>query len=260
MTKYILTITFSFFALFVFGQESDSTKNVNQIITVKSDTLYTSIILTDIDRIEKILIKKEPSWFTTYGTLAVAFLALFGAVLTAILNNRRSRINTEQQMNAAAENINRQLTASNTNLIAQIQANGILEKEKKKLELAFKLKTELKENVAKFIQKGTVLNGKLTSIIYSDLEEGRRTEAREEYTNTLTLRQELRDIYYSIKVTLDGSDKQRQLERVLDTYMNTVDFNFNIDHTPQHENYEQPIGQLYHKIKSIIHDNYQELV
>lgn len=260
MTKYILTITLSFFALFVFGQASDSTKRVNQIITAKSDTLDISINLTDIDRIEKLLIKKEPSWFTTYGTLAVAFLALFGAVLTAILNNRRSRINTEQQINAAAENINRQLTASNTNLIAQIQATGDLEKEKKKLELAFKLKTELKENVAKFIQKATVLNGKLTTIIYSDLEEGRRAEAIEEYTKTFPLRQELRDIYYSIKVTLDGSDKQIQLERVLNNYMNTVDFDFNIDNTPQHENYEQPIGQLYHKIKSIIHDNYQEPV
>lgn len=260
MTKYILTITLSFFALFVFGQASDSTKNVNQIITAKSDTLEIFIKLTEIDRIEKLLIKKEPSWFTTYGTLFVAFLALLGAVGTALLNNRTSRINTEQQINAAAENINRQLTSSNTNLIAQIQAAGDLEKEKKKLELAFKLKTELKENVAKFIQKATVLNGKLTTIIYLDLEEGRRAEAIEKYTNTFTLRQELRDIYYSIKVTFDGSDKQIQLERVLDNYMNTVDFGFNIDNTPKHENYEQPLGQLYHKIKSIIHDNYQEPV
>lgn len=260
MTKYLLTITLSFFALFVFGQASDSTKNVNQIITAKSDTLEIFIKLTEIDRIEKLLIKKEPSWFTTYGTLIVAFLALLGAVVTAFLNNRTSSLNTEQQINAAAENITRQLTSSNTNLIAQIQAAGDLEKEKKKLELAFKLKTELKENVAKFIQKATVLNGKLTTIIYSDLEEGRTTEALEKYTNTFTLRQELRDIYYSIKVTFDGSDKQIQLERVLDNYMNTVDFGFNIDDTPKRENYEQPLAQLYHKIKSIIHDNYQERV
>jgi hypothetical protein len=260
MTKYILTITLSFFALLVFGQVSDSTKKVNQIITAKSDSLDISINLTDIDRIEKLLIKNAPSWVTTYGTLAVAFLALFGAVLTAILNNRRSRINTEKQINAAAENINSQLTTSNTNLIAQIQATGDLEKEKKKLELAFKLKTELKENVAKFIQKATVLNGKLTTIIYSDIEEGRMAEAIEEYSKTFTLRHELRDIYYSIKVTLDGSDKQIQLERVLDNYMNTVDFDFDIDNTPKKENYQQPIGQLYHKIKSIFHDNYQEPV
>ncbi len=255
-----MTITLSLFALFVFGQVNDSTKKENQIITAKSDTLDISLSLTDLDRVEKLLIKKEPSWFTTYGTLAVALLALFGAVLTAILNNRRSRINTEQQINAAANNINQQLTASNTNLIAQIQAAGNLEKEKKNLELAFKLKTELKENVAKFIQKATVLNGKLTTIIYSDLEESGREIAKEEYSKTYTLRQELRDIYYSIKVTLDGSDKQRQLEKVLDAYMNTVDLNFDINHAPQQENYEQPIGQLYHKIKSIIHDNYQEPV
>jgi len=260
MSKLILTITLSLFALFVFGQISDSTKKENQIITAKSDTLDISLSLTDLDRVEKLLIKKEPSWFTTYGTLAVALLALFGALLTAILNNRRSRINTEQQINAAAENINLQLTASNTNLIAQIQAAGNLEKEKKKLELAFKLKTELKENVAKFIQKATALNSKLTPIIYSDIEEGSKLEAQENYNHIYALRQELRDIYYSIKVTLDGSDKQRQLEIVLDNYMNTVDFNFNIDNVPQQENYEQPIGQLYHKIKSIIHDNYQEPV
>lgn len=260
MSKLILTLTLSLFSLFVFGQVSDSTKKENQIITAKSDTLDISLSLTDLDRVEELLIKKEPGWFMTYGTLAVALLALFGAVLTAILNNRRSRINTEQQINAAAKNINQQLTASNTNLIAQIQAAGNLEKEKKNLELAFKLKTELKENVAKFIQKATVLNGKLTTIIYSDLEEGRRAEAIEEYSKTFTLRQELKDIYYSIKVTLDGSDKQRQLERVLDSYMNTVDLDFDINNAPQHENYEQPIGQLYHKIKSIVHDNYQEPV
>lgn len=260
MKKFLLTIALSFFALFIFGQVSDSTKKENQIITAKSDSLDISINLTDIDRIEKLLIKKDPSWLTTYGTLVVAFLALSGAVLTAILNNRRSRKNTEQQIIAAADNINRQLTASNTNLIAQIQATGNLEKEKKNLELAYKLKTELKENVAKFIQKATVLNSKLTTIIYSDLEEGRTAEAIEEYANTFTLRQELKDIYYSIKVTLDGSDKQRQLETVLDSYMNTVDFKFDINNVPQHDNYEQPIGQLYHKIKSIIHDNYQEPV
>ncbi len=258
--KFILTITLSFFALFVFGQLSDSAKKENQIITAKSDSLDISINLTDIDRLEKLLIKKEPSWFTTYGTLAVAFLALFGAVFTAILNNSRSRKNTEQQIIAAAENINRQLTASNTNLIAQIQATGNLEKEKKNLELAFKLKAELKENVAKFIQKATVLNGKLTTIIYSDLEECKRAEAIEDYIKTFTLRQELKDIYYSIKVTLDGSNKQRELESVLDAYINTVDFKFDINHAPEQEIYEQPIGQLYHKIKSIIHDNYQELV
>ncbi len=248
----------SLFTLFVFGQLSDSSKNINQIIKEKYDHLELSIKLTDIEKIEKLLIKKETNWFTTYGTIAVSILALFGAVFTAFLNDKRSRLNTEHQINAATKNIDRQLTVSYTNLTSQIKATRNLEKEKKNLELTFKLKTELKENIAKFIQKAICLNGKLTSIIYSDLEEGRLEKAREEYINTFSLRQELRDIYYSIKVTLDGSDKQRQLETVLDTYMNKVDFCFNIDIPPLAESYEQPIGQLYHKIKSIIHDNYLE--
>lgn len=260
MRKFILTISLSFFVIFVFGQVSDSTKKENQIIVAKSDTLEISINLADINRIEKLLIKAEPSWFTTYGTLTVAFLALFGVVFTAILNNRRSRINLEKQINAVIENVDKQLAASNENLIAQIQATERIEREKKNLELAFKLKMELKESIAKFIQKATVLNGKLTIIICSDLEEDRRTEATEGYSRTSILRQELKDIYYSIKVTLSGSTEQKQLESVLDRYMETVDFNFDIDAAPQRDDYEQSIAQLYHKLKGIIHENYQEPV
>jgi hypothetical protein len=151
------------------------------------------------------------------------------------------------------------LTVSQNNLSAQIQANREQELEKKKLELEFKLKNELKENVAKFINKVTILNGKLDHIIYSELEEGRKNEAYEEYSKTNLLRQEIKDLFYSIKVTLDGSEKQIQLEKVLNNYMNITCFEFNLEKT-EREQYEQPVGQLYHKIKSIIHDNYTEPV
>lgn len=254
------------FSLCLFGQTKDTKQNNIQVSNsqvdspsvIKTDSLKITLNLTDIDKIEKLYIKKEPSWFTTYGTLIVAFLALAGALVTSILNNRRSRINTKQQIDAAANNINQQLIASNTNLIAQIQAAGNLEKEKKKLDLAFKLKTELKENVAKFIQKATALNSKLIPIIYSDIEEGSKLEAQENYNHTYALRQELRDTFYSIKVTLDGSDSQIQLDNVLNRYMNIVDFEFDINRPPEREQFEQPIAQLYHKIKVIIHENYKE--
>lgn len=255
MTRHTITLILMLLSLCLFGQTKDTTSrniqvsnSTNDSLTViKSDSLKITLNLTDIDKIEKLFLKKEPSWFTTYGTLIVAFLALAGALVTSILNNRRSRINTDQQINAAAENISRQLTAFIN-----------LEKEKKKLELAFKLKTELKENVAKFIQKATALNSKLTPIIYSDIAEGRTLEAQENYNNTYALRQELRDIYYSIKVTVDDSESQRVLVFLLGYYMNEVDFNFDINRTPQQEHYEDSIKKLYDIIKSIIHENYQE--
>jgi hypothetical protein len=258
MKHYFLTLILLIgLTTITFGQDTSLTKSKEIRSSSKIDSLNVSVNLNDIEQIEHLLKKKDPSWFTTYGTMIVALVALFGAVLTSILNNRRSKLNTQQQLNANRENITSQLTASQINLTAQIQANSIQEIEKKKLELEFKLKNELKENVAKFINKATILNGKLNYIIYSELEEGRIVEANEEYSKTYPLRQEIKDLFYSIKVTLDGSEKQRQLEEVLNNYMKVTCFEFDLEKTKS-EQYEQPIGQLYHKIKSIIHNNYTE--
>jgi hypothetical protein len=224
----------------------------------------------NIDSIEKLFQRQEPSWFTKYGTVLVAIVALLGTIVTSIITNRRSRINTqlqltsskestEKQLQASKDNLTNQLNASEKNLQAQITANKLQEIEKRNAELQFKLKNELKEAVAKFINAATTLNLKLNYIIYSELEEGRKTEAEDEYAKTFILRNELKDFYYSIKVTLDGSDKQKELEKIIDKYMNVTCFHFDLNKIKA-DDYEQPIGQLFHKIKSIIHDNYNEPV
>jgi hypothetical protein len=279
-TKNLILVTIlTVFTLTIFGQDS-SKKAVTEKpnISQKSEVL---VDLKNIDNIEKLFQRQEPSWFTKYGTVLVAIVALLGTIITSIITNTRSRINTELQLTASnqntalqlaaskdstekqiqtsRENLTNQLNASEKNLLAQISANKLQDVEKRNAELQFKLKNELKETVAKFINSATTLNSKLNYIIYSELEEGRRNEAEEEYNKTQVLRNELKVYYYSIKVTLDGSDKQKELEKVIDKYMKATCFDFNLDQAKA-DDYEQPVGQLFHKIKSIIHDNYQEPV
>lgn len=260
MKHYFLTLIFLIgFTTIEFGQDISMAKTTKSRMTSKIDSLNVSVNLNNIGRIESLLEKKEPSWFINYGTVIVAIVALFGAVLTSILNNRRSRLNIQLQLDANSVNFTSQLIASQNNLTAQIQANRILEIEKRKLELEFKLKNELKENIATFINKATILNRKLNYITLLELEEDQIVEAEEEYSKTYPLRQEITDLFYSIKVTLDGSEKQSQLENVLNNYMKVTCFEFDTRKTKS-EHYEQLIGQLYHKIKSIIHDNYAESI
>jgi hypothetical protein len=223
--------------------------------TTKIDSLHLLVSLNEIERIEKLIPKKEPNWFNSYGTMVVAIVALIGTVVTSAITNRRSRLNTQAQLEASAENITRQLNSSHENLMKQIKASQAQEIEKKKLDLAYKLKSELKENIAKFINKAQTLNRKLTVVIYDVYENSGEDAAMQVYGQTNLLRQELLDIFYSIKVTLDGSTKQMELEEILNEYMNTTCIHFDLTGV-RAEGYEQPIGHLYHKIKSIIHENY----
>lgn len=243
---FLILIFLICYSVTLLGQNTASPDKSKGLILNQFDSLKLTIDLNNIERIERILERKEPSWFTTYGTMVVAIVALFGAILTSIISNRRSRINMKMQLIANREDI-----------MSQNDQNRLQEIEKKKLELEFKLKTELKENVAMFINKATILNQQLNYILYSEVEEGRKMEAEDEYSKTDPLRKEITHLYYSIKVSLDGSEKQQELDSLLDEYMKAacIDFNFNkINSDP----YEQPIAKLYHKIKSIIHENYQE--
>lgn len=274
--KLISVITLTIFSIALFGQDTTkktSTNNPN--ISTKSEII---VDFKNIDKIENLLQRQEPSLFTKYGTVLVAIVALLGSIITSIITNRRSRINTELQLTASKENTElqlrasrestekqiqmskdnliNQLNASEKNLLSQISANKLQEVEKRNSELQFKLKNELKETVAKFINTASKLNSTLHFIIDNDLEEGRRLQAVEGYENTQSIRNELKDYYYSIKVTLDGSPKQIELGRILDEYMNATCFQFDLDNIESDE-YEQPIGQLFHQIKSIIHENYQ---
>lgn len=256
--KHFLTLLL-IFILFptLNGQDKVFEKSKEATSIKQTDSLRLSVNIENVERLERILEKKEPNWFSLYGTMIVALVALFGAILTSILSNRRSKINTQLQIDTSRINIIDQLTATQNNLLNQIEASRTLELEKKNLELQFKLKTELKENVAKFINKSTELNGKLIRLIYLTIEDGSGNLALQEYQKTNILRQEITDLFYSIKVSLDGSEKQRQLEDVLDTYMDLTCFNVDLFKLESSQ-FEQPIKQLYHKIKSIIHDNYQE--
>lgn len=143
------------------------------------------------------------------------------------------------------------------NTIKTLEATRQTEAEKRDLEKQYNSKQFLKENVAKFINKSTILNGRLTEIIYKDLEEGNENLAKDEYEKTFNIRVELKEIYYSIKVSLDGSQKQKELEKILDEYMKVTCFDFNLDQT-RSEMYTQPLAKLYHKARAIVHENYEE--
>jgi len=182
----------------------------------------------------------------TLVTAFAAFIALLGTLISTIYTNKSNSANIEKQ-----------IQASKDNLQAQIDAEKKQDIEKRNAELQFKLKNELKEIVGKFIYTAQKLNGQLNEIILSDFEEGRVLEAEEKYSKTITLRKELTDLYYSIKVTLDGSREQQQLERIIDNYMSITCFKFELKEIKVSD-YDQIIPQLFHKIKSIIHENYQE--
>lgn len=224
----------------VISTENGENNTVSYQLTVDSD------LLKSIE--ETIKGKTEKSFLNKYGTLIVAVVALLGTVLTTFIGTNRSKKNLEKQ-----------LVSTEKNLMAQITANNKLEKDKKEIEQKYEKINTLKEAVAKFIQKATLLNLKLNTAIYYHLEEGRNTEAQDEYDDTIILRNELKSIYYSIKVTLDGSAKQKEIEKVIDKYMNTTCFSFDLQ-TAKADEYEQPIGKLYHKIKAVVHDNYTEPV
>ena len=223
----------------------DTFKTAHLTVSTANDSAQIIISARNIGQIEKILKKEEqePSWFTKYGTLVVAIIALFGAILTSLLSNRRSRLNTAAQ-----------LQASHDNLLQQIAAGKEQEAAKRLAEQQYKLNTELKENVAKFINAAKDLNLKLNYIIYNDLEEGRRAEAEQGYAQTQLLRNEIANLYYAIRVSLDGSAKHKELEAVLEEYVNVTNFKFDLE-TIESQAYEAPIARLFYKIRNIIHDS-----
>lgn len=163
----------------------------------------------------------------------VAIVALIGTLIASFVAAHISKRNTEKTLDANKQN----------------------EIYKKELEREFNLNLFLKENVAKFIQKATILNGALNQIILEDYEDGNTDLAMEGYEKTFQLREEIKNIYYSIKVALDGSKKQKELEKILDEYMNITCFKFNLGITDT-SMYTQPIGRLFHMVRSIIHKNY----
>lgn len=225
------------------SEKSEITKIPSDYIVQKTELVLSKNLE---DKICAKLETKERTFLDKYGAVLVAIVALTGTLITTLIGTRRSRINLENQ-----------LKASEKNLSMQIQANQDLEREKKIIEREHKKINDLKELIAHFIKLATLLNLQLNRMIYYHIEEGRDNEAFDEYKSTSQLRNELKGVYYSVKVTLDGSEKHKELEKVLDYYMNVVEFQIDLKKT-QSDMYEQPIGQLYHKIKSIIHDNYKE--
>ena len=128
----------------------------------------------------------------------------------------------------------------------EIEAHRIQEIENRNSDLQFRLKNELKEKVAKFIYIATKLNAEINNIIDED------SDYFHEERGLYSLREELKNLYYSIRVTLDGTRKQIDLENILTSYMNITCFAFDFADL-QPDDYEQPLGHLFHKIKSIIH-------
>lgn len=247
--KNIIGIALIFMSFIVFSQGDDSTKNKKTEPPVTNNNYQVSIdpeVLSQLTEIIKPKPIPEKSPWEKYGVLIVAIVALLGTIGTTLIGTKVSKDNLTKQLNAAEKN-----------LLAQINATKSLEKEKKELDQQHEKLNELKELIAHFIQKSTLLNLKLNSIIYYHLEEGRDIQAQGEYYNTALLRNELKSAYYSIKVTLDGSSKQKELETVIDKYMNATCFKFELN-SLQADDYEQPISKLYHKIKAVIHDNYNE--
>ncbi len=245
----------------------------------KASLNETNISFKDIDRIEAILKPKESDWFIKYGTILVALVALLGTVVTNIVSNNRSRLNTESQIAAnqtnlerqlndarvnldtqlrnARENLDAQLRDARENLTTQLRNAGELEAEKQRAENSIKRKNELKELVAQFIKVATSINHTLDQMS-NDYDEGRELDAEQKYEDSRTTRSELTNIYYSIKVTLDGSPKQTELESLLDNYIGIFIDSAAVLMKLNHDVYQQPIGAIYHKIKSIVHDNYRE--
>lgn len=196
------------------------------------------------DKLSAKLESRERTFLDKYGAVLVAIVALIGTLITTLIGTRHSRINLQNQ-----------LIASERNLNMQIQANRELEKEKKLIESEHKKNIELKALVADFIKRAISLNNDLYKVI--DLK-SRWSDAQFKYQETEQLRRELRDIYYSIKVTLDDSKNQSELEKILDNYLNKVDFRVDLPSLSK-QMIEEPIGQIYHKMKSIIHPNYKEI-
>lgn len=190
-----------------------------------------------------------------WGTIIVALVALFGAVSTSIWGNKRSRINTEKQLEAARLNLTKQLESSEKNILLQVRANKELEVEKKKLELHQKYLFELKENLARFIKEADVIN-KSTKTINDFIAEGKGDLVRSVLEETRDNRTLITDIYYSIKISLDGSPKQLELERLLDKYLTYTCFREDLIGRADERQLEEIVSQIYHIVKTIIHENY----
>ena len=250
----------SFLVLFLFDLTNAANNTLLKESFPKSDSIhktYVALEIKDLKRIESLLKPEKQGILSEYGTVFIAIVALFGSVLTASMTSRRSRLNMQQQLQSSTNTLREQLTASERNLTIQLVANRTLEIEKKTIETKQKIIMELKDNVAKFINLAIILNQNLDYIIDIVLEKQGEDAAMVVYSSTLPTRDQLKDIYYSIKVSLDGSPKQMELEREINRYMNVVHFYFKID-VIESEQYQQSIGKLYHKIKAIIHDNYVE--
>ena len=104
LKAYFLILIMTLSLAPAFSQDTFKTAHIT--VSTANDSAQIIISARNIGQIEKILKKEEqePSWFTKYGTLIVAIIALFGAILTSLLSNRRSRLNTAAQLKASHDN------------------------------------------------------------------------------------------------------------------------------------------------------------
>lgn len=217
-----------FFGLNGFSQPKDS---LNHPDTLKHSALMNngnnevSINFRDIDRIEKLMEKPKDK---DYSALIVSILAIVSSVIISVVSLNKSRKNLEFQLEFAKKQ----------------------EIEKRSAETQLNQQNELKKLVVNFIQKATKFNDILNKLIYDDLENGRVDDANEGYDNTHFLRENLEDLYNSIRITLNDSPEQKELDSVLKNYMNKTIYYCKLEKLKSDE-YEPPIELLFDVIKRI---------
>ena len=235
--------------------------------TTQSNVLLDTLVidLKNISQIEQFFKKQEQSWFSKYGTVIVAIVALIGTILTTTISNWVSRKNTEEQISASKKNTEAQMELSEKNLMSQINSSEknlqfqiesarSLENQKRSNEIKLKRQTELKEIIARFLYHATNLNSRLNYIIYHLLAEGNTIEAKKEYTKTENLRNELSSFYFLLKINLEGSQKYNELELLLDNYMDLTCFKFDLI-TISYDDYKNTVTDLINKVRVIMNEN-----
>jgi hypothetical protein len=250
---------------------------------VSKDTTVVKTIeidLKNIDTIGQYLKPKERSFISEWGTVMVAIIAIGISLVTSLFSLRVSK-----------KNVIAQIEASQKNILTQINGNKELEVDKKKLEILHKNNLDLKEYVAKFIKEAQKINEVVSIIKQSSQEEKIDKEfvsrfalkynadifsglenIVDEQTKKINIgqydffmakkeqkRELITDIYYSIKVSLNSTPKHKALEKILDRYMTITFFREDVFKLTDIQEYGDCIANLYHTIKSIIHEDYREV-
>ncbi|MDJ1503491.1 hypothetical protein [Xanthocytophaga agilis] len=214
---------------------------------------------------------KEGSWDIPLSTILLVGASIFATFVTAYNTSKQiasSEKNLKSQLEAGATNLKEQLKVTTENLYHQIESNRSAEDKKRYFENIKTQKQELKTLFSKFFTMGFELNNSFYGIKdkydKKDIEFLNSADlvdaSLEDYTN-YTYRshiqkyhEDLTNLSYTIRLTLNTTAEQLEIQKVFDTYMKLISGKPDLPATSK-ETIDNTFADLFNKVKGAVDGN-----